>query len=148
MLFAAGEDIVVNAWCVLDLVDQERSAALEVTASGCPSATSAEQQSPVTLLYVLSDSGHRVLLSLDHSVIVMELGGPVDGDAVQQERGEVTAPDTLTWPCRVDAHTCPPTASRAHMPVPLGDAVPVDVAQGGQGGVCVDITIFIVNMVE
>ena len=79
-LFTAGEDGVVNAWCLLDLVDQDSSS------SGTPSMgavhpyrTWSEHHLPVTSVCVLSGSGcgstRLVSSSLDRNLIIMELGG-------------------------------------------------------------------------
>ena len=76
-LFTAGEDGVVNAWCMLDLVDQD---ARNNSGSTHPFQTWSEHHLPVTSLCVLPGSGRGstrlVSSSLDRNLILMELGGP------------------------------------------------------------------------
>ena len=73
-LFTAGEDGVVNAWCLLDLVDQDCpfGSALH------PFQTWSEHHLSVTSLCVLPGSGcgstRLVSSSLDRNLIIMELG--------------------------------------------------------------------------
>lgn len=76
-LFTAGEDGVVNAWCLLDLVDQDCPSG--GSGSIHPFQTWSEHQLPVTSLCVLPGSGRGstrlVSSSLDRNLIIMELGG-------------------------------------------------------------------------
>jgi WD40 repeat protein len=78
-LFSAGEDGVVNAWCVLDLVDQDNN---NQQSSIHPFQTWSEHHLPVTSLCILPGSGRGstrlVSSSLDRNLIIMELGGMAD----------------------------------------------------------------------
>jgi len=75
-LFSAGEDGVVNAWCLLDLVDQDSN---NSGSSIHPFQTWSEHHLPVTSLCILPGSGcgstRLVSSSLDRNLIIMELGG-------------------------------------------------------------------------
>eukprot|EP00578_Thalassiosira_sp_NH16_P026120 CAMPEP_0181095538 /NCGR_PEP_ID=MMETSP1071-20121207/10568_1 /TAXON_ID=35127 /ORGANISM="Thalassiosira sp., Strain NH16" /LENGTH=661 /DNA_ID=CAMNT_0023177917 /DNA_START=50 /DNA_END=2035 /DNA_ORIENTATION=+ len=79
-LFSAGEDGVVNAWCLLDLVDRDSQSA---GGSMHPFQTWSEHHLPVTSLCILRGSGRGstrlVSSSLDRNLIIMELGG-MDGN--------------------------------------------------------------------
>ena len=80
-LFTAGEDGVVNAWCIIDLIDVDvgntNSGSSSTTVH--PFQTWSEHHLPVTSLCVLPGSGRGstrlVSSSLDRSLIIMELGG-------------------------------------------------------------------------
>ncbi|KAL7470157.1 hypothetical protein ACHAXS_010384 [Conticribra weissflogii] len=78
ILFTAGEDGVVNAWGVLDLVDQDSSTG---SSSGTvrPFRTWSEHHLAVTSLCVLCGGGcgstRLISSSLDRNLIIMELGG-------------------------------------------------------------------------
>ena len=73
-LFTAGEDGVVNAWCLLDLVDQDFPSGSAIH----PFQTWSEHHLSVTSLCVLPGSGcgstRLVSSSLDRNLIIMELG--------------------------------------------------------------------------
>mmetsp|Transcript_29418 Transcript_29418/g.61260 ORF Transcript_29418/g.61260 Transcript_29418/m.61260 type:complete len:686 (+) Transcript_29418:43-2100(+) len=77
-LFTAGEDGVVNAWCLLDLIDQD---SFSGSSSGAvhPFRTWSEHHLAVTSLCVLCGSGcgatRLISSSLDRNLIIMELGG-------------------------------------------------------------------------
>lgn len=75
-LYTAGEDGVVNAWCLLDLVD--RDAATESINAVRPFRTWSEHHLPVTSLCILPGSGRGstrlVSSSLDRNLVMMELG--------------------------------------------------------------------------
>lgn len=77
-LFSAGEDGVVNAWCLLDLVDQDTNNGGN-SSSIHPFQTWSEHHLPVTSLCILPGSGcgstRLVSSSLDRNLIIMELGG-------------------------------------------------------------------------
>jgi len=81
-LFSAGEDGVVNAWCLLDLVDQD-NANSSGSSSIHPFQTWSEHHLPVTSLCILPGSGcgstRLVSSSLDRNLIIMELGGSSSG---------------------------------------------------------------------
>ena len=85
-LFTAGEDGVVNAWCVLDLLDDADGASRGVR----PLATWSEHHLPVTSLCVLPGGGggstRLVSASLDRHLILMEFGEPAPDDARGRER--------------------------------------------------------------
>ena len=84
-LFTAGEDGVVNAWCLLDLVDEDcQSGSMGEGTGGStgavhPFCTWSEHHLPVTSLCILPGSGcgstRLVSSSLDRNLIIMELGG-------------------------------------------------------------------------
>jgi len=79
-LFSAGEDGVVNAWCLLDLVDQDNTNTNSGGSSSIhPFQTWSEHHLPVTSLCILPGSGcgstRLVSSSLDRNLIIMELGG-------------------------------------------------------------------------
>lgn len=79
-LFTAGEDGVVNAWCLLDLVDQDCQSSSGGGSNAIhPFRTWSEHHLPVTSLCVLPGSGcgstRLVSSSLDRNLILMELGG-------------------------------------------------------------------------
>ncbi len=83
-LFTAGEDGVVNAWCVIDLIDVDNhhhggGGGVSGSATVHPFQTWSEHHLPVTSLCVLPGSGRGstrlVSSSLDRSLIIMELGG-------------------------------------------------------------------------
>jgi len=72
-LFTAGEDGVVNAWCLLDLVDQDCPSGAAIH----PFHTWSEHHLSVTSLCVLPGSCGSTRLvssSLDRNLIIMELG--------------------------------------------------------------------------
>ena len=73
-LFTAGEDGVVNAWCLLDLVDQDCPSGSAIH----PFHTWSEHHLSVTSLCILPGSGcgstRLVSSSLDRNLIIMELG--------------------------------------------------------------------------
>lgn len=72
-LFTGGEDGVVNAWCLLDLVDNDGPESIH------PFRTWSEHHLPVTSLCILPGSGRGstrlVSSSLDRNLILMEVGG-------------------------------------------------------------------------
>lgn len=123
-LFTAGEDGVVNAWCLLDLVD--RDAATESMNAVRPFRTWSEHHLPVTSLCILPGSGRGstrlVSSSLDRNLVMMELG---DG-------GGGTNGRTL-------ARMCLPSGLRTVITDPIGGRLYC-------GGV--DGTIYIVDMCE
>lgn len=73
-LFTGGEDGVVNAWCFLDLLDEESSGR-----HIHPFRTWSEHHLPIACLCVLKGSGvgcaRLVSCSLDRHLIIMEIGG-------------------------------------------------------------------------
>ena len=85
-LFTAGEDGVVNAWCVIDLIDVDNhhhhggggGGGVSGSSTVHPFQTWSEHHLPVTSLCVLPGSGRGstrvVSSSLDRSLIIMELG--------------------------------------------------------------------------
>ena len=78
MLFSGGEDGVVNAWNVLDLIDIDNiNNSSGASSSVHPFQTWSEHSLPITSLCVLSGSGSTTRLvssSLDRNIILMELG--------------------------------------------------------------------------
>lgn len=76
-LFTGGEDGVVNAWSLLDLVDEEQKRQIH------PFLTWSEHHLPVAAICVLKGSGvgctRLVSCSLDRHLIVMEIGAGGDG---------------------------------------------------------------------
>lgn len=123
-LFTAGEDGVVNAWCLLDLVD--RDAAAESMNAVRPFRTWSEHHLPVISLCILPGSGRGstrlVSSSLDRNLVMMELG---DG-------GGGTNGRTL-------ARMCLPSGLRTVMTDPIGGRLYC-------GGV--DGTIYVVDLCE
>ena len=76
-LYTAGEDGVVNAWCLLDLVDRDATATESMNAVR-PFRTWSEHHLPVTSLCILPGTGRGstrlVSSSLDRNLVMMELG--------------------------------------------------------------------------
>ena len=90
VLFTGGEDGVVNAWCVLDLADEDHTTSSSTTSSIHPFQTWSEHHLPITSLCLLSSSSSNttnggyscggltrlVSTSLDRNLIIMELSPP------------------------------------------------------------------------
>ncbi|KAL3777618.1 hypothetical protein ACHAW5_006769 [Stephanodiscus triporus] len=93
-LFTAGEDGVVNAWSLVDLVDRDGVGDYGVSSSSVvrPFRTWSEHHLPVTSLCVLPGSGRGsvrlVSSSLDRNLVVMELGGGAHGGGVAGGGGD------------------------------------------------------------
>ncbi|KAL7540241.1 hypothetical protein ACHAXR_009965 [Thalassiosira sp. AJA248-18] len=105
-LFTAGEDGVVNAWCLLDLVDQDNQSAAAAagrSSSIHPFQTWSEHHLPVTSLCVLPGSGRGstrlVSSSLDRNLIMMELGGRSSSKSIDGSGGGGGAARTLARMC-------------------------------------------------
>ncbi|KAK1743656.1 WD40 repeat domain-containing protein [Skeletonema marinoi] len=100
-LFTAGEDGVVNAWCLLDLVDQDCPSGSAIH----PFHTWSEHHLSVTSLCVLPGSGcgstRLVSSSLDRNLIIMELGS---SDSNSSSLGGNSGARTLARMCLPSEH--------------------------------------------